>query len=53
MNKNVVAVFRWKVLAGDMELNKGMSCQMALIFTVKTESYLWMRGMKVYYKLRI
>lgn len=56
MNKNGIALFRWKVLAGDVELNKGISCQVALISTVKTDRKLFMHVMYEgisYYKLRI
>ena len=37
MNNNI-GLFKWKSLAGDMELNKGMSCQKASVFIVKKDT---------------
>lgn len=35
---NNVGLFKWKPLAEDMELNKGMSCQKASICIVKKDT---------------
>lgn len=45
---NNVGLFKWKSLAGDMELNKGMSCQKASIFIVKKDTKKVLKVMKIH-----